>query len=95
MMVMDFYILKRGASPQCHKFDPLIYFHAQAEYGSEIGEDSHNTTFKPDLIQIFQKPAHTTRFLGKYLQNLSLCHLTQSAFQIPTIVVSETDCKLY
>ena len=46
-MVTDFYFLQRCASPQLQKFEPLIYFYAQSEYGSELGEGYHNTIYKP------------------------------------------------
>ena len=59
-MMADFYIFNICVSPQFHKSESLIYFHAQTEYGSGLGEDYHNTICKPDLIQISQEYDHTT-----------------------------------
>ena len=46
MMVEKFYFLQRCTSLQFHKFESLIYLHAQAEYGSEPGEYYNNTICK-------------------------------------------------
>ena len=67
LMVVEFYLLKRCASTQFHKFDSLISFHAQADYGSELVEDCHNTICTLDMIHIPQEYAHTTRLLEQYL----------------------------
>ena len=83
------------ASPQFHKFESLISFHAQAEDGSELEEYYHSTICKPDLIYISQESDHITIFLEQYLHHLALLHLTQRAYQLLTMVVSETDRKLY
>ena len=85
-MVAEFYFWQRCASPQLHKFRSLIYFPAQAQYGSELGKGYHNTICKPDLIQMSQESAHTNGLLDQYLQNLDLCLLTQRAYQLPTMV---------
>ena len=92
---MYFCFFRRCASPQFHKFESLISFNAQAEYESELGKYYHNTICKPYLIHISQESAHITGLLDQYIQYLALCRLTQRAYQIPTIFVSETYSKLY
>ena len=95
MMVKDFYLLYRCASLKFHKFESLISFYAQDEYGSEIWEDYHNIICKPDQIKISQESYHTNGLLEKYIQHLALYHLTQHAYQLPIIIFSKTDRKLY
>ena len=63
MTVTDFYFLQRCASPQLHKFESLVYLHAQAEYGSELGKDFNNKICRPYLIHISQEYSHTTGLL--------------------------------
>ena len=84
-MVKEFYFLQRCDSPQVQKFESLISFHAQDEYGSKLGEEYHNIICKPDLIHISQEYDHTIELVYKYLQHISFCHLTQHAYQLPTI----------
>ena len=95
LMATDFYLLQRCSSPQLHKFEALISFHAQDDFGYELGEDYHNKICKSYLIQISQESAHTTGLLEKYIQHLDLCHIIQLAYQILTMVASETNIKLY
>ena len=89
------YILQMWASPQLQKFELFILFHAQAKYGSELGGDYQNTVCKPYFIHTSQEYAHTTGLLDQYFQHLTLCHLTQSSYQQPTMDVFETKYKLY
>ena len=95
LLVTDFYILKRCASLQFQKFESFISFQTQTEYGYELGEDYHNRICELYLIQISQESSHNTGFLEKYTQNISLWNLTQRAYQIPAISVSETYRKRY
>ena len=95
MMVTDFYLLRRCASPQLQKFESFIYFHAQSEYGSELGEDYHNIICKQYLIHTSQEYFRTTVLLYQYFHHLALCHFTQRAYQLLTIFFSETGSKLY
>ena len=78
--------MQRCASPQFQKLEPLIYLHAQDDYGSELGEDFYNTICKPDLIQISQESAHTTGLLEQFIQHLALWNLTKHTYQPPTMV---------
>ena len=71
-MVKEFYLLQRFVSLKFHKFEALIYFHAQYEYGSELEEYYNNKICKPDMIQISQESAYTTGLLEQYLQHLSV-----------------------
>ena len=72
-------------SLQLHKFESLIYLHAQAEYSSELGKNYHNEICKPYLIHISQEYAHTIVLLYEYIQYLALFHITQRAYQLPTL----------
>ena len=64
--------MHRCASLHFQKFESLISFHAQADYGSERQEDYQNKIYKPDPIQISQESAHTNILIEKYLNDLDL-----------------------
>ena len=51
--------------------------------------------FKPDLIHIYQEYDHTNGLFDKYFQHLVLYHLTHCTYQLPKLLFSETDLKLY
>ena len=94
-MGTDFYFLQRCAYLQFHKFESLISFHVQADYGSDLGEYYHNTICKQDIMHISQESYHTTGLLELYLYNITLCRLNQCAYQISTMIFTEIYRKLY
>ena len=47
------------------------------------------------MIYISKGNDHTTGLVEQHLQHLALYHLTERAYQLPTMIFSETDLKLY
>ena len=60
-----------------------------------LGIITRKKIYKPDMIHTTQESDHTNGLLEQYIQNIALLHLTQCAYQLPTMFFSETNFKLY